>query len=112
MAAPSTNKWDMLSVADWAIILERVTRNMWSIDMLHRAEKTWLCKIGSLCGGVDPASALVSQRLYANADFMVSRCNSASGDRWLGIKQRGRSQSLCEKSNVLARFREGWAKES
>ena len=87
MAAPSTYKRDM-SVADWAIV------NQWSVDMLHKAEKKWLCKIGCFCGGFDPASALVSWRLYANADFIVSRCNSVLGDRWLG--------------NVLTRFREGW----
>ena len=68
LAAPSRNKWDMLSVADWAIILERVTRNKWSIYMLHEAEKKRLCKIGCFCGGIDPAR---KRRIYC---FEVQQC--------------------------------------
>ena len=33
MAAPSTNKWDVLSVADWTIILARVTKE----QVVHRS---------------------------------------------------------------------------
>ena len=106
MAAPSTNKWDMLSVADWAIILERVTRNQWSIDMLHKAEKKCLCKIGCFCGGIDLASALVSRRLYANADFTVSRSSSVFGDPWLGIKYEV-SIPLCKETTCLHDFENG-----
>ena len=104
MAAPSTNKWDMLSDADWAIILERVTRNRWSVDMLHKAEKKWLCKVGCFCGGIDPASALVSRRLHANADFIVSRCNSVLGDRWPGIKYEVSLNPSVKKATYLHDF--------
>ena len=80
---------------------------MCSIDMLQKAEKKWLCKIGSFCGGNDFASALVSRRLYANAGFIVSGCNSALSDRWVGIKFEVAVNPSVKKATYLHDFEKG-----
>ena len=36
IAAVPTNKWEMLSIAGWATILERVTKSQWSVEQLHQ----------------------------------------------------------------------------
>ena len=80
-AAPSTNKFNMLSIDNWACILQQVDAGKFQKDQLAFADKGWLCKVGCWAGGVDPTSALVDRKLSVIASFIKKRAAEIFGNR-------------------------------
>lgn len=85
-AAVSTNKFNLLSVENWADILTMFDGVHFEKEHLMKLPKTTLCKLGCMVGGIDPASALCCRKLRTVASFMKRRSSSIYSDRYVRVK--------------------------
>ena len=73
--APSTNKLNMLSIANWAQILHEFDPDRFVVAVLLQAPKQWLCKTACFIGMLDEKSALYSRSVSQMAAFLRKRCD-------------------------------------
>jgi hypothetical protein len=84
LAAPSTNKFNMLSCENWIDIFVEMDPD----NFRHRkpalllCSKEWLCKYGCFSGLIDPSSAIPSRKISSIAAFLKERSVSLCGSRY------------------------------
>ena len=98
-AAPSTNKFQLLSVENWADILSMFDGVHFDKAVLVKIPKHDLCRIGCMVSGIEPGSALVSRKLRVIATFMKRRSSELYGDMYTRVKFK-----QLENSNEFASY--------
>lgn len=86
MAATSTNKFNLLSVENWADILTMFDGIHFDKEVLMTVAKKDLCKVGCMIAGIDPTSALISRKLKVIAKLMKKRASDTYNDMYLRVK--------------------------
>ena len=86
MAATSTNKFNLLSVENWADVLTMFDGIHFDKEVLMAVAKKDLCKVGCMIAGIDPTSALISRKLKVVAKFMKKRATEIYSDLYLRVK--------------------------
>ena len=86
MICSSTNKFNMMSISNWAAVLSQVDPVFFEKSSLEKAPKSWLCKTGCFAAMIDPTSAITSRKPSAIAAFMKARAEDMTAKRYLNVK--------------------------
>ena len=84
-AAPSTNKFIMLSIDNWCEILQYVDSDKFPKPVMSLGSKSWLCTVGCWMGGIQKDSAIPARSLRVIGMFIRQRSTDIYGSRHLSI---------------------------
>ena len=83
--APSSNKFQLLSIENWADILHDFDPLHFDRGILMKLSKAHLCQIGCFSGCLEPGSAIVSRSLKCITSLMLTRSIDMLKSRYLKV---------------------------